>query len=222
MFAKFDRTGEILINRKKYSKYDPFRKTERVLYGNKKFNEKPDHNKEKYEELVGINELDTNITTAGNAPSTPFQLEIRIESSENKLKRINEEKKTNEILDINNPKTAQKLQNEEEHLKNDIHAYRSKYRQLGGAYKVADTIVQAKTVAFSGLREFKEKIVKLPVVRETLLKIPSFKAKQEVEMAKLLSVRLKKELSKPANPDSKTIEHLIVRAEKLTNIQKGT
>jgi hypothetical protein len=212
----FDKSGEISVNRKRYNKYDASRKVEGALFGRKKIDRKAGPQKEKYEELAGINELDTNI------PSTPLHLELRLENTEKKLKKVNEEKKANKILDINNPQAAQKLQNEEDRLRENIETYRNEYRQLGTSYRIADTLTRAKNAAFAGLAEIKEKLAETPVIKETLSKIPSFKAKQDVKTAKILNDRLKKEFSRPAKPESETIEHLLVRAERLTGTENST
>ncbi|HSA06334.1 MAG TPA: hypothetical protein P5556_04070 [Candidatus Gastranaerophilales bacterium] len=210
-----DISGKVSINQKKYSKYIFQKKVEEASFGRKKANQQLKQNEDNYEELSGLNDLDSNILNTKNISSESARLEIQLANTEKKLKKVNNEIKINENLDITGFASSKKLYSAEKKLKKEIADYRKEYRQLGIAYKIADTANQIEEISFNGIKTIKDKIRGNGFIKQILSIIPAYKDKEKAEKAKFLNKKLTTEMTKPAKPNNEEIEILLIKAEKL-------
>lgn len=209
-------SGKIEVAKKKYGKYDPNKDIEGISFGRKKIlpkEQKPQ--KDNYEELTGINELDVNILNTEVITSEPLRLEIQLSNSEAKLKKIRKELKNNELIDFNNPETCKKLSDTEKKIENNIKSYREQYRKLGLAYKIADFSYQAELNITNSIVFIGEKIRETPLAKAFSSIVPAYKQKQQVKAAQILSKKIDHEMSHPVRANSREIEKYLLRAEKL-------
>ena len=210
-----DISGNININKKKFGKYDPQNRLDKLLFGKKKLFIKKNQNNQKYEELAGINELDSNIINSRSLPATPVMIEMQLGNAEKKLEKINDELKNDKKLGIFNAETYRKLCLAKYRAKTEVYTYRKQYREQGITYKITDSISQAKNVVFQGYGVAKEKLQNSKLLEKLLSKLPSYKERQKAEIARLLNTKLEHEMSRPVKADSKNIEILFSKADKL-------
>lgn len=214
-----DIAGKISINKKNYGKFDPHKSLEGLFFGPKKQSEQADKNKFDYEELTGLNYLDSKVFRVNNISSDPIRLEIQIENTEKKLKKIREEININKKLEIIEFKSNEKLYKKEQKLKRDYAVYRKNYRNLGLSYKIADTINHTGSSISNGLSLFKEEIEKNVVVKKLLNINPVYREKQKVKTAHFVNKKLKNELAKPFKK-SDNLENFLMKSEKVIVVKR--
>ncbi len=209
-------SGKITVNNKKrFGKYNPLKNFEEINFGAKKLSWQQSLQNSDYEELAGINELDTGILNTEVITSKPMKLEIQLVNSERKLKKIKKEIKNNEIMQTNEFPSSKKLYEAQKKLKKEITAYRKQYRELGLTYKIADTSHQAEMLIINAIATVYEGIDKNSVFKKVRSKISGNEEKQRAKTAKLLVRKIEKQMNRSAKTELEEIEHLFIKAEKL-------
>ncbi len=206
---------KITINKKKYRKYDLNKSIENVFGGKKKHFQQINPQKNHYEEQAGLNDLDSNILNTKAVFSTSIGYEIRLSITEKKLHKIKKEIKDNKILGIKDSTEDKKLYKTQARLEKEIILYRQQYRELGVTYKIADTLNQASWVVFKGVEKFKNCLKNNPLIKKIIAKNPVYAAKKKLGTANLVNKKLVNELTRPVDPKTQTIEHLLIQSEKL-------
>lgn len=207
-------SGDVKLNKKKYGKYLPHKKVERVSFAKK--NIKPGQNpqEQEHEELIGINDLDVNMINPDNIASKPLQLEIQLSNSETKLEKLKKEIKDNQMLGVNESTRGKKLHEAHQKVTKDIEAYRMQYRELGLSYKIADTTSRVKVSVLKAVAVITQKVMQVPAVKDVLAKVPSYRQREKLSMAQALSKKISAEMASQKSPDPEEVEVLLVKAEK--------
>ena len=204
-------TGKISTNKKKYGKYLPQTKFEGINFGRKKQDKKINQHINTYEEITGLNDLDSNILNKNPEKylsKEPLRLEMQLEKAEKKVKKINEEIKLNKLLNIKNPQNNEQLEKTKKRLEKEIIIYRKQYRTLGLSYKIADTVNQANYTIEEKIIIIKDNLNQNTVIKKALNFIPGHKEKQKIKTAEFLHKKLLIEMNKL--PQTEEIEHLLL------------
>ncbi len=208
-------SGNIKTEKKKYGKYLPHKKVERISFAKKQLYLQQNPRPEEHEELIGINDLDINMVNSDNISSKPLLLEIQLSNSEKKLQKIKKEIKDNEMLEINDSARKKKLHEAQQKVEKNIESYRMQYRELGLAYKIADTTSRVKVSISGAIAVVTEKVMQASVVKDVLAKVPSYREKEGLKAAQTLNKKIAGEMARPKSPASDEIEVLLVKAEKI-------
>lgn|GEM_PF-5029382 len=207
--------GSIDVNKKKYGKYDPNQNPAFISYGQKKNQSVQKVHGAEYEELAGINELDTKALNTEKINSEPLKLELKLERAEKKFKKIQKELKDNKKYEIYDEAYTKKLQEAGKKAEEEIKNYRVKYREQGLTFKMADNVHQAKNSVADALISLKDKTKDNPLVQRLLSSFPGYKDRQIVKKAQMLNKRLSREMSRPGIARTDNIEFILIKAEKL-------
>ena len=209
-----DITPQVLINKKKFGTYDPKNQFETLTFNKKKLAFKKGK-ATNYEDLAGLNILDTSVLNTKNISSPSLRLEFQLERTEKRLKKIDKELENNQKLDLTESENNKKLRKTKERLEKEVLTYRQQYREQGVFYKITDTLIYTKQVAFKGLNSLKERVKKNAFAQAVLNRIEINRKREEVQIAKLLSKKLTNEMAKPTRKDSQEIEKILHQTNKL-------
>lgn len=202
-------SGKITSNKKNYGKHINPGALGEIQFGKNKKSQPVKSAESAYEEVAGINDLDENILNKNydvKINIRSLRLEIRLERAEDKLKKVKEEQKMNEVLGLDVPEHTEKLGKTRQRLENEINTYRQEYRSLGMSYKIADTLSQANKI-------LKEKTGEAVSFAAGLL--PSGKERERLKYAKVLNQKLSNELGRRGHAQPIRLESLLFQAEKL-------
>lgn len=209
-----DISPQVLINKKKFGKYNLKNQLDELTFGRKKFLIKREKGSN-YEELAGLNDLDSNILNTKNISSASLRLEIQLDNTEKRLKKINKELENNKKLSFTGFNSNKKLYITKKRLEKEFNFYRKQYRDQGFFYNVTDCLISAKNLVFKGAGLLKDEIKNNIFVRTALNKVELHKAKNKVAIALLLNKKLSNEMAKPLNKNPQEIEAILHKANKL-------
>jgi len=204
--------GKITTNKKSYGKYLHQGKTGELSFGKKKKDPQFKPVQSPFEEVAGLNDLDSNLMAKSfenNIKKQPLKLEMQLERAEKKLKKINEELKMNEVLGISSPEQDEKLKKTKEILELEIQKRREEYKKQGFTYLVADTASQAG-------KNIKEKAQ--AAVEFGAKFVPGADKREKVKYARMLDKKLSNELQRPGAYRAEQLEPLLFQAEKINRV----
>jgi hypothetical protein len=172
------------------------------------------------EEPIEFNDLDSNMLNRSMIkflPTDSLRLELQLERAEKKLKKVDEEIKTSELLAIEETANEEFLKKKKKQLIEEINLYKSEYRELGFVYKIADMFLDTKNKMAENINNFKDLIFSQQLFKKIFEKIPGYAEKQKLEKMNLLQKKIFREINKNTKTDPKKLEYLFLKKEEFNS-----
>lgn len=170
------------------------------------------------EEPLEFNDLDSNMLNRNLIkflPTDSLRLELLLERSEKKLKKIDEELKTAIMLEFNEFSEEDFLKKRKKELLKEINSFKSEYRELGLVYKIADIISDLKAKIKEIINIIKIFLCSIPIISVLLKKFPGYNEKIKLEKMNLLQKKLSGEFNKKSQTDNEKLEYLFMKFEEM-------